>query len=290
MPRGSVVPLSQSAYQSIRSAIVDLTLPPGSFFLDRDVADLVGASRTPIREALARLEVEGWVESVPRKGFRVSGVDLDEVSEMAEMVAGIEAAGCISLATEQDRVRTSLLRETNAQLGVFAEEGNVVAFLLHDDRFHRLTAAGGLGHRLTGSIYSLLIDQLHRARRLRPASPGDLLRHVEEHRLLIMSLELGDAEAAALICRGHRRRMVERLRTTIESLGREVVETTSMLVDAAGDETSSSASDEEAAVGDAARSDAKEPEEIIGQMSAEAAERSQRRRVRLGRRRRSEGG
>lgn len=289
MPRGSVVPLSQSAYQSIRSAIVDLTLPPGSFFLDRDVADLVGASRTPIREALARLEVEGWVESVPRKGFRVSGVDLDEVSEMAEMVAGIEAAGCISLATEQDRVRTSLLRETNAQLGAYAEEGDVVAFLLHDDRFHRLTAAGGLSHRLTGSIYSLLIDQLHRARRLRPASTDDLLRHVEEHRLLIMSLELGDSEAAALICRGHRRRMVERLRTTIESLGREVVEATSMVVDADVVGASSGTTEAGGAL-DAVPIDADEPEEVLGHPSAESAERSQRRRVRLGRRRRGDGG
>lgn len=278
MAKGSVVPLSQSAYESIRAAIVDLTFPPGSFFLDRDVADLVGASRTPIREALARLEVEGWVESVPRKGFRVSIVDLEEVAEMAEMVAGIEASGCVALAREQDRVRTSLLREANGQLSRLADEGDAVGFLLHDDRFHRLTVVAGLHHRLTGSIYSLLIDQLHRARRLRPASLDDLRRHVEEHRLLIMALELGDAEAAALICRGHRRRLVDRLRTSIESPSREVSEPAPRLIQAA---VALPIEETGAPVPVASAPDAPSADEA-------AAQAALRRRVRLGRRRRQD--
>jgi len=287
--RASVVSLSESAYQSIRAAIVDLTFPPGSFFLDRDVADLVGASRTPIREALTRLEVEGWVESVPRKGFRVSPVDFDEIAEMSEMIAGMEASGCVVLAREQDRVRTSLLREANAQLSQLADEGDVVGFLFADDRFHRLTVAGGLRRRLTGSIYSLLIDQLHRARRLRPASKEDLARHVEEHRLLIMALELGDAEAAALLCRGHRRRLVERLRTSLESPSRELGSSGLAVELAEEDRVAPAIAPAEGEVSDAPSSEEEAEQVLGGPVGDPAPRRVQRLRVPLPRRNRSEG-
>ncbi|WP_276945265.1 GntR family transcriptional regulator, partial [Ferrimicrobium acidiphilum] len=105
------MPLSHSAYVSIRSAIVSLAIEPGSFLLDRDIADLVGASRTPVREALARLEVEGWLESVPRKGYRVRLIDFGELPEVSEMIASLEAAAATRLAKTPNAVVFSMLRE-----------------------------------------------------------------------------------------------------------------------------------------------------------------------------------
>ncbi|MHB8189820.1 MAG: GntR family transcriptional regulator [Ferrimicrobium sp.] len=212
VPKANVIPLSQSAYNSIRQAIVSLELEPGSLVLDRVIADLVGASRTPVREALARLEAEGWIEFVPRKGFRVLPIDYAELPAIAEMLAGVESDGAIFLARTRSRVRISLLREIDACMWEYARVGDAVAFLDADDHFHRLLTLEFETHRLTGSIYTLLVDQLHRIRRLRLDTKVELERHVEEHRLLILALELGDAPAAGLIARGHRERLIERMR------------------------------------------------------------------------------
>ncbi len=211
MPRSSVVPLSQSAYLSIRSAIVELKIEPGSFLLDRDIADTVGASRTPVREALARLEVEGWIESVPRKGYRVLPINYEELPEIIGMLSGIEEAGAVAMAGEGNRFKVSVLRDINAQLRLLADDGDWEMFLGLDNNFHRMAVSEAVGHHLTGSIYSLRVDQLHRARKRQPLAIGELRHHVEEHRVFILAVELGDADAAALLARGHRQRLANRL-------------------------------------------------------------------------------
>ena len=218
MPRSSVIPLSQSAYLSIRTAIVELAIEPGSFLLDRDVADTVGASRTPVREALARLEVEGWIESVPRKGYRVLPINYEEFPEIMGMLSGIEEAGAVAMAGEGNPFRVSVLREINSQLQLLADEGGWEMFLGLDDNFHRMAVSEAVGHHLTGSIYSLLVDQLHRARKLQHSPAAELQHHVEEHRVFILAVELGDADAAALLARGHRQRLAARLlSSTVEA-------------------------------------------------------------------------
>lgn len=222
--KSNTVPLSHSAYLSIRSAIVSLAIEPGSFLLDRDVADLVGASRTPVREALARLEVEGWLESVPRKGYRVRLIDFAELPEVSEMIASLEAAAATRLAKAPNAVVFSVLRELNEQLVIGLEHGNPDEFILIDDRFHQVLLGDAAHYPLSGGIYSLLIDQLHRARLLLPPTGAEQDHHVNEHRLLILSMELGDSQAASLLSRSHRMRIVERL-SSLTVQAREAEET-----------------------------------------------------------------
>ncbi|WP_298347016.1 GntR family transcriptional regulator [Ferrimicrobium sp.] len=210
--KSNTVPLSHSAYLSIRSAIVSLAIEPGSFLLDRDIADLVGASRTPVREALARLEVEGWLESVPRKGYRVRLIDFGELPEISEMIASLEAAAATRLAKAPNAVVFSVLRELNEQLvSSLVDRGEPDEFILLDDQFHRVLLGEAAQYPLSGGVYSLLVDQLHRARLMLPPTAAEQDHHINEHRLLILSMELGDSQAASLLSRSHRMRIVERL-------------------------------------------------------------------------------
>ena len=211
MVKSNTVPLSHSAYLSIRSAIVSLAIEPGSFLLDRDIADLVGASRTPVREALVRLEVEGWLESVPRKGYRVRLIDFGELPEVSEMIASLEAAAATRLAKAPNAVVFSVLRELNEQLVSVLDHGNPDEFIHLDDRFHRVLLGEAAQYPLSGGVYSLLVDQLHRARLMLPPTAAEQDHHINEHRLLILSMELGDSQAASLLSRSHRMRIVERL-------------------------------------------------------------------------------
>ena len=215
MVKSSVIPLSQSAYLSIRGAIVNLTIEPGSFLLDRDIAELVGASRTPVREALSRLEVEGWVESVPRKGFRVRPIDVGELPELGEMIACLEAASAIKHSRDKNAVLFSLLRDIGDQQALAVTEGDMKEFLRLDDLFHHCLLGEAAKHQLSGGIYAILVDQVHRARLIVPPNQEDQEHHLDEHRLIVLSMELGDYEAAALLSRSHRMRMVDRLTSSI---------------------------------------------------------------------------
>ncbi|MGC9154941.1 MAG: GntR family transcriptional regulator [Ferrimicrobium sp.] len=225
--KSNTVPLSHSAYLSIRSAIVSLAIEPGSFLLDRDIADLVGASRTPVREALARLEVEGWLESVPRKGYRVRLIDFGELPEISEMIASLEAAAATRLAKAPNAVVFSVLRELNEQLvSSLVDRGEPDEFILLDDQFHRVLLGEAAQYPLSGGVYSLLVDQLHRARLMLPPTAAEQDHHINEHRLLILSMELGDSQAASLLSRSHRMRIVERL-SQLMVQGREAENATS---------------------------------------------------------------
>lgn len=211
MARGNSLLLSESAYRRLREAIVTAEVQPGSFLLDRDVADLVGASRTPVREALARLATEGWIESVPRRGYRVRTLEIGELPQLGEMVGGVEAAAAGALAEGPHPPRLAYLRQLADVCTKAIEALDLEGFLAADDRFHRYLLGDAARYPLSGTLYQLMVDQLHRMRRLARPSPGDQARHVEEHRLLLLAMELGDKEAAGLLARGHRARMVERL-------------------------------------------------------------------------------
>jgi len=211
MARGNSVLISESAYRRLREAIVTTEVQPGSFLLDRDIADLVGASRTPVREALARLAAEGWIESVPRRGYRVRTLELGELPQLGEMVGGVEAAAAGKLAEASNPPRLAYLRQLAEECTRAVERLDLEGFLAADDRFHRYLLGDAALYPLSGMLYRLMVDQLHRMRRLAEPSPRDQARHVEEHRLLLLAMELADDEAARLLARGHRARMVERL-------------------------------------------------------------------------------
>jgi DNA-binding GntR family transcriptional regulator len=211
MARGNSVLLSESAYRRLREAIVTAEVRPGSFLLDRDIAALVGASRTPVREALARLATEGWIESVPRRGYRVRTLELGELPQLGEMVGGVEAAASGHLAEAPNPPRLAYLRQLAEECVKAVERPDLEGFLTADDRFHRYLLGDVSRYPLSGMFYQLMVDQLHRMRRLAEPAPRDQARHVEEHRLLLLAMELGDHEAARLLARGHRARMVERL-------------------------------------------------------------------------------
>ncbi len=82
--------LPGSAYTFLREKISCGELPPGSWLKEQEIAAQLGISRTPVREALARLELEGFVKSSPRRGAVVCQLELDEIDEIYEIRAALE--------------------------------------------------------------------------------------------------------------------------------------------------------------------------------------------------------
>lgn len=149
------VKLPSSAYEFLRARILSGELPPHTRLKEEEVAGQLSISRTPVREALARLESEGLVKRTPRRGAVVSKVEIDEVDEIYEIRAALEtlvAKRACERATdaEIEEMRQSLMRAQACM-----EAGEIDSILLHTVHFHQVFNLSSRSPRLIGLLRSL---------------------------------------------------------------------------------------------------------------------------------------
>lgn len=197
--------LPQSAYHIIRIAIRDLILPPGKTFLEREMAEILDMSRTPVREALVRLEMEGGVRIIPRRGFIVKPIEKEDLQAVYEIVGSLEGLGA-ELATQR------ISKEGIAQLDSLIDEqekalalGDLKEWSELDNEFHYLIIKYANNKHLS-TIIDGFIDQTHRARLFTINNRPFPYHSVIEHRAVVKCMEANDHNAARLVMQSHRRR------------------------------------------------------------------------------------
>lgn len=190
------VDLRAQARDVLRTSIVTGELEPGRLYAIGAVAQRLGVSATPVREALGDLAHIGLVEIIPNRGFIVpvlSDTDLDEVFELRlllEVPAVEKCAGQLPSADLQQ------CRDLVEQCKAAAAAGDLNRFLAADREFHlRLVAT--LGNRRLVQILGELRDEtrLYGLREL--AAGGRLVSSADEHELLLAAIEAGDGNRAA---------------------------------------------------------------------------------------------
>src|SRR5262245_10531357 len=194
--------LSDRAYYAIRELIVTLELAPGSIVSERELQERLGVGRTPVREALQRLEGERLIEVYPRRGIFVSNVnvlDLAVLSEVRAVLEGFAARVAAERSTPDDREATSALIADLDELSTAADERRLIHL---DQRIHRhvyrcthnpfLEATLDGYYVLTLRIWFLALDRVSRL--------GDA---VQEHRELLEAIRDGDPDRAAEAMRRH---------------------------------------------------------------------------------------
>ena len=194
--------LSDRAYYAIRELIVTLELAPGSIVSERELQERLGVGRTPVREALQRLERERLIEVYPRRGIFVSNVnvlDLAVLSEVRAVLEGFAARLAAERSTAEDRAATSGLIADLDELSAAADERRLIHL---DQRIHRhvyrcthnpfLEATLDGYYVLTLRIWFLALDRVSRL--------GDA---VQEHRELLEAIRDGDPERAEDAMRRH---------------------------------------------------------------------------------------
>lgn len=197
--------LPQRAYLVLRQAIRTLRLAPGQMVREREVVEALGMSRTPVREALVRLETEGWVQIIPRHGFLVNSLAADDLQQMYEIVEGLDGMAT-ALATTRNTPETlsSLKSMLQRQLEAL-ERNDLIAWAELDDAFH-LQIVKFSGNARLCDLVENYNDQLYRARlytiNLRPKPT----RSVEEHQRIFEAMCAGDAEVARIQMQDHRQR------------------------------------------------------------------------------------
>ena len=190
--------LRDSAYDAIRREIVEGRLEPGERVRDHELAARLGLGRTPVREALGRLEEEGLVETRPRSYTRVTPLSRRDVREAFPVVAALH-----SLATELAvpgilPIELDRLRAANRSFGEAIASADVDAALAADDAFHAVFLAGSGNHELQRTLERLM-PRLRRVERLRFGSlPG--CQSVEQHdRIIALAARAQAPEAAAAV-------------------------------------------------------------------------------------------
>ena len=112
-------PLREIVFETLRDAIINQVLRPGERLMEIQLAEEMGVSRTPVREAIRKLELEGFVVMVPRRGVYVAGISMKDIHEVFEVRSALEALAA-SLAAE--RITEEELEEMERRLVEEAKE------------------------------------------------------------------------------------------------------------------------------------------------------------------------
>jgi GntR family transcriptional regulator, rspAB operon transcriptional repressor len=163
LPQIEIRTRADDCYHVLKSAIVTLQLPPGSVIDESAVASQLGVSKTPVREALARLSGEGFVESASGRRTRVSGLSADSIREVIEIRLMVESASLPQAAAHLDEGDFSFLRATVEQAATARASADLVTFVNANAAFHtRLIERAG--NARLARVYRGLSDQADRVR------------------------------------------------------------------------------------------------------------------------------
>ncbi len=209
---------AKTARGQLEQAILSNTLPAGYQAMEPELALQYGVSRTTIREALIRLEAEGLVEMIPRRGARVVPISTEDMREIYHLLISLESDAVFALAqtglSDADRdMMTGLVDD----MALALETKDLSAWASADDGFHR----GILdlrGSRRLGRIVSALLDQAHRARLVARGLRPLPVQSLEDHRNILDAILRQNAqEARALYCQ-HRERGAREIIEVLEKL------------------------------------------------------------------------
>jgi DNA-binding GntR family transcriptional regulator len=182
------MPLREGVYQILRSSIVEGDLAPGEHLAEQQLAAELGVSRTPVREALRRLALEGFVVMVPRRGAYVAGLSLKDMNDLFELRMALEGLAAYLAAQRITPAEITGLRQSICGLETAIVAGDREQVIAADTSFHSVIYSSSRNRRLI-TIVGNLSDQIQAFRLRSLFSPGRLKDTVREHKQLVLALE-----------------------------------------------------------------------------------------------------
>jgi len=211
MAAKSKLGLVGGAYERLKDDIRSNRLPPGFQAPEPEIAERLGMSRTPVREALIRLEAEGLVELIPRRGARVMPITREDMREIYDILTALEPEAAAQLAERHpDTATLQPLVDATADMETALAAEDLDAWADADDRFHRKLLDLQGNKRLQGFVEELF-DQAHRARIVTLRLRALPVQSTRDHRDVLEALAAGDAGQARNIFRIHRQRAATEL-------------------------------------------------------------------------------
>jgi DNA-binding GntR family transcriptional regulator len=194
---------AEQAYRQIRDQILTGQLPSGQWLREGDLADALGVSRTPVREALRRLTAEGLAQHEPNRGVRVQSWTLDDLDEMYTLRSLLEPFGA-RLAAARGQVDVDALEELADAMDRWAgsDHPDLEVMTSLNNQFHTMILRGS-GHRRLQEMVSTIVQVPLVLRTFSHYSQRALKRSLAHHHEIVEALRASDPDWAESVMRSH---------------------------------------------------------------------------------------
>lgn len=192
--------LAHRVYEIIKDRILSAELPPGTRLKDNELAQALGVSNTPIREAIHELEKDGLIETIPYKGRFVKRMSIEETSEVYDLRMALEALAARLAVKWITESQLEKMEKTIQEYEIAFERDDITAGLEADLAFHALIVqASG-----NSTLLQVIKDLANRIQVLRQLDKGKMRRKqsLEDHKAIFQALKERDGEKAEIqVCR-----------------------------------------------------------------------------------------
>lgn len=200
--------LRELALEKMRTAILDAHFQPGERLVERSLCEILGVSRTVVREVLRHLETEGLVDSIPNQGPIVAILDFDTAAEIYEIRALLEGEAAMACAQHADEPLVADLATCIDQIQqAFEAQDHQAVKVLTSEFYERMFIAGK--KHVAWEILQTLMARINRLRALTIASDDRGHQAVEEMHAILASIETGNGVAARKAAIAHVHRVAE---------------------------------------------------------------------------------
>lgn len=191
----SCKPLREIVFETIRCAIITGELKPGQRLMEVQLAEEMGVSRTPVRESIRKLELEGLVKMVPRKGAYVTPMSVNDLKEMMEIRRALEGLAAELAAGNATKEQVEALYAANQRFGEAALKNDEEGIIKYDRDIHEIIYAASGNMKLLQMINSLR-EQMQRFRAEYVHRIEDKIPLVNQHMEIIRGIESGERVTA----------------------------------------------------------------------------------------------
>ncbi len=194
--------LHSRVYNQIRNDILNGVYEPGESLVETKLSEELGVSRTPVREALRQLELEGLVQSVPNKGVTVRGIsqqDIEDIYTIRMMIEGLAARWAAEKITPEEMEE---LKEAVELEEFYTAKCNYGSLLQFDTRFHDIIFKASKSKPLMHTL-STFHSYVQKARKVSMSSPERAAAALEEHKAIMQAIIDRDADRAEKLMTEH---------------------------------------------------------------------------------------
>jgi len=187
--------LTTKVYNHIRDGILDGSYKIGDYLVETRLADELEVSRTPIREALKQIELEGLVQSIPNRGMLVQGISNDDLSDIYTIRLLLEGQAALWAAQRIGTDKLDKLAETLELMEMYTRRNDVAQLARLDTEFHDVIYSAA-NSRMLKHVLASLHQNARRARRSSLTTPDRPNESLQEHKAIFRAIEIHDAQGA----------------------------------------------------------------------------------------------
>lgn len=188
-------PLREMVYEELKMQILTGAIIPGTRMMEVDLADEMGVSRTPIREAIRKLEKEGLVTIEPRRGAYASKISTEDMVEILEVRQDLEGLAAFFAAERMPEDKIRQVRVISEQYNEAVARGSMEDMISYDTRFHRMIV-DSCNNKILVQMIEQLQELVLRFRYIYYDNFKRAENMPEEHDAIVKAIESGDADAA----------------------------------------------------------------------------------------------